>query len=705
MTGGLLSLALALSLMPGMRITAMAETVTTLQSTSIIWSGDSAVAGDVEINSRVTVTADMELMIPAGRTLTVRGGIDAGGNASGNESKYTLTVTGGGSLCVTGTKGEKGSPGTKDTRGGTGGTGGAGFTGNLIVDGAAVNVTGGEGGEGGEGFDGGEGGMSLDGNITVKNGTVNLTGGNGGGGGGKGGTGCRDSVVTVNGGSVNVTGGAGGGGGDGGNGGTGGDGCRVSVVTVNGGSVNVTGGNGGTGGNSASVGDHGGNGGNGGYDSAITVNGGFVEVAGGAGGDGVNGFDGGDGGDGGTGWIDWKNRPITVRHGLVYLIGGAGGKGGEGYRAGATGSDRQAAPWVTIDGPVIEESGDGSTWSDVSANTSDKRYVRVRSVDVSAISLDKASAGLTVGGTESLTAVISPDEASYRSVKWSVKPGGSRVKLYADAACSSEIGADATSALTVYAKGTAAGTAKITVTATNGTEDTGDNKKAVCDVTVTCSVTITGCAHAAASGGATCQTGLSGAMTPVVYTADAGYFFPVDYSVDTVNGISVTRNSSTRITVSGTPTADTKITLKAPTEMALAYESYLVTTEANRSKSGDALTALRVTFCGRQWYIIEDDSTASDAGTVTLLAADTDFGTCVFNGNDISNAYKSSTVKAMLDALTASDSFFVYMAEAIADTALPDVGVTNARLFLLSYDEADALPSQVKKIDFKLPIY
>ena len=65
--------------------------------------------------------------------------------------------------------------------------------------------------------------------------------------------------------------------------------------------------------------------------------------------------------------------------------------------------------------------------------------------------------------------------------------------------------------------------------------------------------------------GAASQTGLSGAMTDVVYTADAGYYFPTDYSVAEVNGITVTRDSYTQITVSGTPTANATITLTAPT--------------------------------------------------------------------------------------------------------------------------------------------
>ena len=51
------------------------------------------------------------------------------------------------------------------------------------------------------------------------------------------------------------------------------------------------------------------------------------------------------------------------------------------------------------------------------------------------------------------------------------------------------------------------------------------------------------------------------AITDVVYTAADGYYFPTNYSVAEKNGISVTRNSYTQITVSGTPTAAVNLTL------------------------------------------------------------------------------------------------------------------------------------------------
>ena len=84
----------------------------------------------------------------------------------------------------------------------------------------------------------------------------------------------------------------------------------------------------------------------------------------------------------------------------------------------------------------------------------------------------------------------------------------------------------------------------------------------------TYTVTVTAAAHMTrkTTSGLETQSGLTGAMTNVVYTADEGYYFPDSYPVPTVNGITVTRNGENQITVSGTPTANTEIKLMAPTE-------------------------------------------------------------------------------------------------------------------------------------------
>ena len=100
-------------------------------------------------------------------------------------------------------------------------------------------------------------------------------------------------------------------------------------------------------------------------------------------------------------------------------------------------------------------------------------------VSVTGVTLDKTSAALTVGDTETLTATVSPDGATDKTVTWS---------------------SDNTSVATVDANGkvtaASAGTATITVTATNGTDDTSDDKTATCAVTVTAEQPVTVAAKA-----------------------------------------------------------------------------------------------------------------------------------------------------------------------------------------------------------------
>ena len=97
----------------------------------------------------------------------------------------------------------------------------------------------------------------------------------------------------------------------------------------------------------------------------------------------------------------------------------------------------------------------------------------------------------------------------------------------------------------------------------------------------TYTVTVTAADHMkreTESGEAT-QSGLTGAMTNVVYTADEGYYFPEDYSAQDKNGITVTRNGENQIIVSGTPTADTEIQLIAPTAKSATYTVTVIPAE------------------------------------------------------------------------------------------------------------------------------
>ena len=62
------------------------------------------------------------------------------------------------------------------------------------------------------------------------------------------------------------------------------------------------------------------------------------------------------------------------------------------------------------------------------------------------------------------------------------------------------------------------------------------------------------------------QTGLIvQEMTPVVVTADNGYYFPTDYPVAEKDGVTVTRDSASQVTVSGKPCFNVDITLPAAT--------------------------------------------------------------------------------------------------------------------------------------------
>ena len=56
------------------------------------------------------------------------------------------------------------------------------------------------------------------------------------------------------------------------------------------------------------------------------------------------------------------------------------------------------------------------------------------------------------------------------------------------------------------------------------------------------------------------------AISPVVYTANEGYYFPEDYNVPTIDNLSVIRNGYNQITVSGTPGVTMNyITITPPT--------------------------------------------------------------------------------------------------------------------------------------------
>ena len=353
------------------------------------------VTSSMTIDSRISVTGNATLIIADGVTLTASQGITV---ADG----YTLAIEGPGTLIATGQNGQNGG----QNQNGFDGT--AGISGNVIINGATVNATGGNGGVGGSfgtkmggwGKSGGAGAAGISGNVTITDGIVNAMGGNGGNG---------SNAIKV-----------GKSGGVGGAGGAGGTGINGNVI-FNGGAVNATGGNGGNGGNGNDYGVMDGYGGAGGAGAAgisggFTITSGIANATGGSGGDGGDGGDinlselsgyfptvkgnmGGNGGDGAVGIMG----NVTLNGGTVIATGGAGSIGGAGGMVvndnyvlgypGDNGSNGAVGKGIggtvsCANGAKAQDRDDNSTWNVLTGNSSSKRYVWLSTDPNSSVAYD-----------------------------------------------------------------------------------------------------------------------------------------------------------------------------------------------------------------------------------------------------------------------------------------------------------------------------
>ena len=129
----------------------------------------------------------------------------------------------------------------------------------------------------------------------------------------------------------------------------------------------------------------------------------------------------------------------------------------------------------------------------------------------------------------------------------------------------------------------------------------------------------------------------------------------------------------------------------ARADNAKAYAEYDVTVDNNASP---------VSFNGISWYVIKDDSTTSGAdGTITLLAAENRFDSCQFNkSTDDGDYYSTSHIKSVVDKIVNAEyGQLANVKDAIADTDLSDVGVTGAKVYLLSSAEARAVPQNIRR--------
>ena len=162
------------------------------------------------------------------------------------------------------------------------------------------------------------------------------------------------------------------------------------------------------------------------------------------------------------------------------------------------------------------------------------------------------------------------------------------------------------------------------------------------------------------SSGSAKQTGLIvQEMTPVVVTADNGYYFPTDYTVAEKDGVKVTRNSASQVTVSGMPYYNVSITLPAATAKTQAETPSAVFTATGadtgtltKVDSGmqysldngktwtdinGSSTELTGLTSGTEIQIIKrggNTATDSDAQTITLTQAATPNATFAATGTD-----------------------------------------------------------------------
>ena len=170
------------------------------------------------------------------------------------------------------------------------------------------------------------------------------------------------------------------------------------------------------------------------------------------------------------------------------------------------------------------------------------------------------------------------------------------------------------------------------------------------------------------SSGAASQTDLAVAMTDVVYTANNGYYFPKDYSVAAVNGITVTRNSYTQITVSGMPTANAEITLTAPMPAPAPAAPTKATETLAPTITDGKITATQVLhYAGKEWYVIasgdkgvqiaSDAVTRQEGETTIVLLARELWGSGVYGSY---GDYNNSTLKTTIEGFVTSEKIGSY---------------------------------------------
>ena len=395
--------------------------VTTIVDTTTITLDGSTTGGwyvvkDVVNIAQVTVKDAVHLILADGCNLNVSDGIVV-------EPENSLTIY---AQSTEDSMGKLTATGSTPFGAGIGG-GYNGSGGRVTINGGTVTAT----GSGGAGIGGGYNGSG--GRVTINGGTVTATGGGGGAGIGGGTFGSGDTV-TIKGGTVTATGNGGGAGIGGGSTGSGG------AVTIKGGTVTATAYGGGAG-----IGD-----GTSGYDGTVTINGNTVVYA-------------------SAGIITAAiSDTSNISQGIVFQK-----NEGRVYGNVTLQEDLTIESGQTLDIPSGASLNTGDYTLTVDGGTLTGNVTGKVTYKVTGVSLSNDSLTLDVGDTATLTATITPSNATNPNVTWSSNPSGI-VTITPDTSDSKKA--------TITATGT--GTTTITATAADGS-----GEKATCTVTVTQPVT------------------------------------------------------------------------------------------------------------------------------------------------------------------------------------------------------------------------
>ena len=249
-------------------------------------------------------------------------------------------------------------------------------------------------------------------------------------------------------------------------------------------------------------------------------------------------------------------------------------------------------------------------------------------VDITGVELNKTSTTLTVGETDTLTATVNPNNSDH-TVAWS--SDNERVVTVSDGVVTA----------------VAEGTATITVTATNGTDDKSDDKTATCAVTVnpiTYTVTYsvvngTWSDGTTADKTETVQRGSAPASVPTSMIAATGYTGgswdknPSEATITENTTFTYTFNAKTAATVTTAPAAKTLTYNGQAQELVTAGKAEggemqyaLGTKDAATEKYTTSIPTKTEAGTYYVWYkaVGNDNYSDSDANCVTVKIAEKD---------------------------------------------------------------------------------